>query len=117
MKIVFRTQVEENYAWDSEGNLGTGENAYWKMKGGHEYLVEDVSIAFLCGSDVRKFAQSLVSKFEFDSVAYREYVIDWSVECDDYVPDFERAQLEYDGVITFREKRIPFSEVSSQELA
>lgn len=113
MKIVFRTQVEENYAWDSEGNLGTGEAAYWKMKGGHEYLVEGVSIEFLCSGDVRKFAQSLISKFEFDSEAYREYVIDWSIETDDYMPDFEKCQLEYDGAITFFEKRIPFSEAES----
>lgn len=115
MKIVFRTQVEENYGahgWDGEGECPQ----YWKMKGGHEYLVEDVSIAFLCGSDVRKFAEALAPQFEADDVGFREYVIDWSVECDDYMPDFERAQLEYDGVITFREKRIPFSEVSSQEL-
>lgn len=115
MKIVFRTQCEENYAWDSEGNLGTGANAYWKMKGGHEYLVEDVSIAFLCGSDVRKFAEALAPKFEYDSVGFREYVVDWSVECDDYMPDFEKAQLEYDGAITLFENRIPFSEAVVME--
>lgn len=112
MKIVFRTQVEENYAWDSEGNLGTGVNAYWKMKGGHEYLIEGVSIEFLCTNDVRKFCEAMAPKFECDSVGFREYVIDWSVECDDYMPDFEKAQLEYDGAITLFENRIPFSEVN-----
>jgi hypothetical protein len=41
MQLVFFTQVHENYAWDSEGNLGTGANAYWKPKGGNECVAED----------------------------------------------------------------------------
>jgi hypothetical protein len=31
----------------------------------------------------------------------REHIVDWSVVEDDYLTDFERNQLEYEGKITF----------------
>jgi hypothetical protein len=30
-----------------------------------------------------------------------EHIIDWSLVADDYVTDFERGQLEYEGQISF----------------
>ena len=42
MKVVIFTQVYENYAWREDGTLGTGTEAYWKAKGGDEYVVTGI---------------------------------------------------------------------------
>ena len=42
MKAIFTTQVFENYAWREDGSIGTGEDAYFKPKGGDEYVVRNV---------------------------------------------------------------------------
>ena len=38
-KLLITTQVYENYAWNEDGSLGTGDNAYWKAKGGNDYVL------------------------------------------------------------------------------
>ena len=40
-KLLITTQVYENYAWDENGNLGKGADAYWKAKGGSDYVVKN----------------------------------------------------------------------------
>jgi len=42
-KLIIQTQVMENYAWREDGSLGVGADAYWKFKGGSDYVVKDVS--------------------------------------------------------------------------
>jgi len=75
MKIVIQTQHRENYAFDENGNLGTGENAYWKFKGGDTYVVK-CSFAEACDADFRNAAQEAV---ESKNDAFEEYVIDWEI--------------------------------------
>jgi len=41
----------------------------------------------------------------------REYILDWSLESDDYMSWFEKSQLEYDGVIACKEPRIDYNEL------
>ena len=41
-KLLITTQVFENYAWREDGSLGTGADAYWKPKGGSDYVVRGV---------------------------------------------------------------------------
>jgi hypothetical protein len=81
--LVIQTQVYENYgahAWEGEGECPQ----YWKPKGGSEYKVPGVDLN--------------------DDHYWREYIIDWSVEADDYLSQFERDQLKWDGKISHPDK-------------
>ena len=92
MMLVIRTQFMENYGahdWD-----GTGEcPQYWKMKGGSEYKITDVPLNI----DYQEVVS--MANVETDNIGCREYILDWSIESDDYLSWFEKSQLEYDGVI------------------
>ena len=95
-KLLIQTQVFENYAWDENGNLGTGENAYWKAKGGSDYVVKNIDI-----NRAAEIATWAAGQIESDNDAFREYIISWEVVADDYLTEFERSQLEYEGKIAF----------------
>lgn len=95
-KIVLFTQYMENYAWREDGSLGTGADAYWKFKGGSEYVVKNVDI-----NRAQEIAQKATEQINVDNDAFREYVISWEVVQDDYLTDFEQSQLEYEGKITY----------------
>jgi len=43
MKLLIITQIYENYAWNEDGSIGKGKDAYWKAKGGDEYVVTGVT--------------------------------------------------------------------------
>ncbi len=96
-KLLISTQVFENYAWDENGNLGTGANAYWKAKGGSDYVVKK----FKDFNRVTETVMALRSQIEQDNDAFREHIIHWEVVADDYLTEFERDQLEYEGRITY----------------
>jgi len=98
MKLLITTQVYENYAWREDGTIGTGEDAYWKAKGGSDYVIRNF--------DPTRYAPGIVvemvrPKVESDNDYVREHIVDWSVVEDDYLTEFERDQLEYEGKITF----------------
>lgn len=101
-KLLITTQVYENYAFDEDGNLGTGINAYWKPKGGNDFVVKN----FKDFNRVTETVMVLRGKIECDNDMYREYIIGWEVVADDYLTEFERLQMEYEGVIRFTAKEI-----------
>ena len=101
-KLLITTQVYENYAWDENGNLGTGDNAYWKPKGGSDYVVKN----FRDYNRVTEVVMALRSQIEQDNDMFREHIIGWEVVADDYMTDFERSQLEYEGKITYPAKEL-----------
>jgi hypothetical protein len=43
----------------------------------------------------------LREQIEEDNEYYRNHIIGWTVVADDYLTEFERSQLEYDGSITY----------------
>ena len=98
-KLLIQTQVFENYAWNEDGSLGTGDNAYWKPKGGSDYVVKN--LASLALTTIRNLVDSVRPQIESDNEAFREHIISWEVVADDYLTEFERSQLEYEGKITF----------------
>ncbi len=81
-KLVIQTQYKENYAWNEDGSLGTGADAYWKFKGGDTYVVENLTTA-----QINKIAQegipTLSALIEYSNEAAMEYILDWSIEEDD----------------------------------
>lgn len=107
MMLVIRTQFMENYGahdWD-----GTGEcPQYWKMKGGSEYKITDVPLNI----DYQEVVS--MANVETDNIGCREYILDWSLESDDYLSWFEKSQLEYDGVIACKEPTIEYSELNGE---
>ena len=48
---------------------------------------------------------------EYSNEGAREYILDWSIEGDDYLSWFEKSQLEYDGDIGIKEPVIEYSEL------
>jgi hypothetical protein len=107
MMLVIRTQFMENYGahdWD-----GTGEcPQYWKMKGGSEYKITNVPLNI----DYQEVVS--MANVETDNIGCREYILDWSMESDDYLSWFEKSQLEYDGKITCAEPIIEYSELNGE---
>lgn len=96
MKLLITTQVYENYAWNEDGSLGVGDQAYWKPKGGNDYVVKNFQ-----GGAGDAALMLLREQIESDNDGFREHIIDWAIVADDYLTEFERSQLEYEGKITF----------------
>jgi hypothetical protein len=88
MKLLITTQVYENYGYR------------WKPKGGCDYVIKrfrgDATQAVMC----------LRSQIEQDNDHYRESIINWEIVADDYLTEFERDQLEYEGSIRFPAKEL-----------
>lgn len=95
-KLMIFTQVYENYAWDENGVLHTGADAYWKPKGGNDYVVRDFDL-----NDPQATVCAVRSKIETKNDAFEETIVNWFVESDDYLTAFEKSQLDYEGSITY----------------
>ena len=104
MKLVIRTQFQENYGahdWDGTGVCPS----YWKMKGGSEYMITDVpgNIDYQTVVDM--------AGVEKNNDYVREDIIDWTIEEDSYMSWFEKSQLEYDGSISCPEPTLAYWEL------
>ena len=96
MKILITTQYLENY--------GTQDEPYWKAKGGNEYFVPVPLFRqndTFSDKNLEMIVDSLRDRIEYANAMAEEHIIDWSLVADDYVTDFERSQLEYEGQISF----------------
>ena len=103
-KLLITTQVFENYAWREDGTLGTGAEAYWKAKGGNDYVVKNFK-----GKDVTMAVMALREQIEQATDGYMEQIVDFNIVADDYLTEFERSQLEYEGRITFPATELQFA--------
>lgn len=101
MKAIFYTQVFENYAWREDGSIGTGEDAYFKPKGGDEYVVKNVD-----KSEMLKILEQVKAQVEVSNDYFRETIVDLQLVEDDYLTEYEREQLEYDGCIVYSPKEL-----------
>lgn len=104
MMLVIRTQYCENYGahdWDGEGECPQ----YWKFKGGSEYKVQGVPL------NVDYQAVVSAAGVEYSSNFAKEYIVDWSIESDDYLSWFEKSQLEFDGEINMAEPTLDYAEL------
>ena len=101
MKLLISTQYMENYGahdWD-----GTGEcPQYWKFKGGEEYFLSLDGFRFeseFCDKNLQMIVDGVRDQIEWDNPASRQYILGYEVVDDDYMTEFEKAQLDYEGVI------------------
>lgn len=88
-KLLIQTQVYENY--------GDAAKPYWKPKGGGDYVIKN----FKKFSKVTEVVMAVRGQIEQDNEFYREHIINFEVVSDDYLTEFERSQLEYEGKITY----------------
>ena len=100
-KLLITTQVYENYGahdWDGVGECPQ----YWKAKGGCDYVVKK----FKDFSAVSETVMALRGQIECDDRFYRETIIGWEIVANDYLTEFEKDQLEYEGKIRFPAKEL-----------
>lgn len=101
-KLLITTQVYENYAahdWDGKGVCPS----YWKAKGGHDYVVKNFK-----GSPTEA-VMALRSQIECSDNYFQETIIDFEVVADDYLTEFEKDQLEYEGKITYPARELEWA--------
>lgn len=65
---VVTTQLLENYGAHSDDGKFASGNAYWKMKGGNDYLVKDLDRA----QDAMAF---VMAAFHEDTIYYKEFPV------------------------------------------
>ena len=105
MKVVIFTQVYEKYAWNEDGTIGTGAVAYWKAKGGDEYVIRDIANQ----EEATMAVMGMRGEIEKASDYWTETIVDWELVDDDYLTQYERDQLEYDGKIMFPAKELTWA--------
>ena len=105
--LVLETQCYENYAWNEDGSVGIGSEAYWKAKGGSSYKVTGIP----SNIDLEEVVSIVRDQIERASDYFMETVISWGVESDDWMSWYEKSQLEYDGEIAFPEPTMEYCEI------
>jgi hypothetical protein len=100
MIVVISTQDHENYA-AHEGF--TGEYR-WKAKGGSEFKITGVPE----GVTVDEVVDSLRDRIEQNNEYFQTQIIGATEAPDTYLSWFEQSQLDYDGVIQFKEPTIEY---------
>ena len=100
-KLLITTQVYENYGahdWDGVGECPQ----YWKAKGGNDYVVKK----FRDLNKVTETVMALRGQIEQDNEHFRETIINFEVVANDFLTEFEKDQLEYEGKIRFPAKEL-----------
>ena len=69
---------------------------YWKAKGGSDYVIRNIDI-----NRAAEIATWAAGQIEQDNEMFREHIIHWEVVADNYLTEFERGQLKYEGKITY----------------
>ena len=88
MKFVISTQYLENYGAHCEDGKFSSGNAYWKMKGGSDYIVSDLdrvqdALAFV----MARFGTNDLSQKEYPT-AYRT-MEEWEAELAELSTDYQ----------------------------
>ena len=99
-KLLITTQVHENYGahdWDGVGECPS----YWKAKGGCDYVVKNINV-----NNVTETVMALRSQIEQYNESFRESIVGWDVVANDYLTEFEKDQLAYEGKIRFPVKEL-----------
>jgi hypothetical protein len=102
-KLLITTQVYENYGahdWNGVGEVPQ----YWKAKGGSDYVVKNITKF----DQLFDIVESVRGSVESNNDYFREFIVDWSVVSDDYLTEFEKDQLEFEGVIRFPVKELEY---------
>jgi hypothetical protein len=103
--FVVKTQILENYGAHSEDGKFSSGNAYWKFKGGNDYIVNDVTRP----QDAMAF---VAAKFSENNISFKEFptkVITWQ-EWQDELMEVDEDYREF-----LCEQAIPCSPIKQTE--
>ena len=93
------TQTLENYGAHSESGKFADNHAYWKFKAGSDYIIT--------GVDRLQDAVAFVAAITMENgIGYKEFPCHFEQVPHDYQTEYEMAQLDQDGEITYPAKRI-----------
>ena len=95
-KLVIETQYMENYAVDE-----VTEDGYWKFKGGNTFITDDVDV-----NNVQSVANEIIPLIEYDNSMSREFVLEWRVEPDSWVSQYEKDQKEWSDGSMYHDPRL-----------
>jgi hypothetical protein len=101
----------ENYGahdWDGEGECPQ----YWKFKGGEDYFYP-LGDYGRSEEALQELVTHLRSQVEWSNQGSRQYIVGYGVVADDYMTEFERSQLEYDGAVTYPAKILKILEATA----
>jgi hypothetical protein len=105
MILVIATQDYENYA----AHEGFDGSFRWKAKGGSQYKVVGVPE----GIDLDEVVGFVRGEIEQNNDYFQSTIIGYGLEADDWMSDFEKSQLEYEGRIAYPEPTIDYSELKA----
>ena len=100
-KLLIQTQVQENYGahdWDGVGECPQ----YWKFKGGQDFFVPMGNS--INSETATAIVMAVRGEIEENSYYFRRHIVGWDVVADDFMTEFEKSQLEYEGEITYPAK-------------
>ena len=82
MNFVIRTQFLENYGAHCENGRFASGNAYWKFKGGSDYLVQDLDRV----QDATAFVAAIAME---NGIGCKEFPTEWMTEAEwiDQLPE------------------------------
>jgi len=95
-KLLITTQYSENY--------GSVKEPYWKMKGGYDYAVLNIGFEKdyeWAAEYTDRIITAVRDQVEINNGMCEEHILGWEIVADDYLTEYERSQLEYDGHIQF----------------
>ena len=95
-KLVIETQYMENYDVDE-----VTEDGYWKFKGGNTFITDDVDV-----NNVQSVANEIIPLIEYDNSMSREFVLEWRVEPDSWVSQYEKDQKEWSDGSMYYDPRL-----------
>jgi len=95
-KLVIQTQYMENYDVDE-----VTEEGYWKFKGGHDFIIDNVDV-----NNVQSVANEIIPLIEYDNSMSREFVLEWRVEPDSWVSQYEKSQKEWSDGSMYHDPRL-----------
>ena len=113
MKLYIFTQNQENYGahdWDGEGEVPQ----YWKMKGSSDYIVKIDGFRWneeFADKKLRMIADELSFIIEENNDYFRSNVIGFEAVEDDFMTEFEKSQLEYEGKVMYPAIRKTYNEM------
>ena len=101
------TQTLENYGAHAASGRWADGAAYWKMKGGTDYIIS--------GVDRIQDAVAFVAAVAIENgIGYKEFPAHWEEVDSEFETDFERSQREYDGEVAFPAQRINVEEYMAE---
>jgi len=110
MKLHIVTQYMENYGahdWDGEGQCPQR----WKFKGGQDYFYP-LGASSRSDEAVAEIVEYFRSTVEWSDVGSQQHIVGYAVVADDYMTEFERSQLEYEGEIQFPATQLEIKEAA-----